>query len=749
MPRKKGLKYYAVRAGRVPGIYMNWEECQKQVDGFSRPSFKAFFSQTEAEEFINSAQQTQQPTSARSLKAKSTARQHPAKAESAGPVRPDHASPVGTIDPSLMYRLEFDGGARDNARESRLAGCGALIAEQDSDAQVGKIALRLGSYTNNQAEYAGLVLGLEAAHCLGVRKICAFGDSNLVVNQVGGRWQVKEPGLKALHARAVAAFNCFETITLQHVLREFNKRADALANLAMDGKGWTGVVDAQGELLADFDTRSILKTADARPAPSRKASASPEPRAGKRQRTRRSPPAALAPGEPSRCYHSLPSLPMHTWTQDHVLSPAFMAQHADRWHAKRKSEQSGEHKASQGIVMAAGKAMRLGNAYVTLRVLRDHMHSNLPVEIWYLGTEEMDVATEAGLEAEFANLSCIDASSMLQPEHHGQPAPLSGYALKVYALYATRFEEVLLLDCDSMPIINPQDAFDSPEFRKHGSMLWPDLFGKGTERVPGVQPQLYTLFGLQPPWIGQEASFMWAESGQLLFDRVRHADVLEYLWFLNAHQDPVYQLAYGDKDTFLLAFMLADKREQYLQVEEWTRLCLHERPQDKSGKLEHVGIIHHDPAGSPAFLHRTSGGKMDLLSDAYFTVDFITQPLSPQRAYVLFEGAAEVGNYRYPRHRFGSLGTSRAARQTRSPPLEQESFQVCLMSHADAQHANCGDDGREDLPVPIIRSDRLGDRLGDPKLAAVLEASYKGFEELRGRLRQPNNDFMTGIAWLR
>ena len=48
--------------------------------------------------------------------------------------------------------------------------------------------------------------------------------------------------------------------------------------------------------------------------------------------------------------------------------------------------------------MAAGKAMRLGNAYVTLRVLRDHMHSNLPVEIWYLGTEEMDVATKAGLE---------------------------------------------------------------------------------------------------------------------------------------------------------------------------------------------------------------------------------------------------------------------------------------------------------------------------------------------------------------
>ncbi len=78
--------------------------------------------------------------------------------------------------------------------------------------------------------------------------------------------------------------------------------------------------------------------------------------------------------------------------------------------------------------------------------------------------------------------------------------------------------------------------------------------------------------------------------------------------------------------------------------------------QDDLGKLEHVGIIHHNPEGSAAFLHRTSGGKLDPGSDGYFTVDFITQPLSPQRAYVLFEGAAEDGNYRYPRERFHPAG---------------------------------------------------------------------------------------------
>ena len=42
--------------------------------------------------------------------------------------------------------------------------------------------------------------------------------------------------------------------------------------------------------------------------------------------------------------------------------------------------------------------------------------------------------------------------------------------------------------------------------------------------------------------------------------------MLEYLWYLNAHADTVYKLAYGDKDTFLLAFMLAAKPQHYFQV---------------------------------------------------------------------------------------------------------------------------------------------------------------------------------------
>ncbi|KAK9815073.1 hypothetical protein WJX73_006806 [Symbiochloris irregularis] len=282
-----------------------------------------------------------------------------------------------------------------------------------------------------------------------------------------------------------------------------------------------------------------------------------------------------------------------------------------------------------GIIIAAGKALRLGNVYVSLSVLRRHISSKLPVEIWHVGSDELDAASRAYFEAQFAPLRCIDAETVPQPAHHRPPASLNGYALKIFALYATTLDRVLGLDSDCMITINPLNLFTSPPFREHGNLFWPDLFRKGLEMVSGVSPKLYGLFGLRLPWEGQEQAFMWAESGQFLIDRSRHWDVIEYLWLLNTHADPTHKLAYGDKDTFLLAFLLAGKGESYYQVGEWARLCVHQLPQRPGAKLEHVGLLHHAPDATIAFLHRTAGGKLDPLVDTVKTVDFVTPPLHP------------------------------------------------------------------------------------------------------------------------
>jgi ribonuclease HI len=91
--------------------------------------------------------------------------------------------------------------------------------------------------TNNVAEYQGVIAGLRRARALGARRVRVRADSLLVVNQQTGRWKVKNAGLRPLWAEAARLARGFERVTWEHVPRERNRRADALANLAMDAQG--------------------------------------------------------------------------------------------------------------------------------------------------------------------------------------------------------------------------------------------------------------------------------------------------------------------------------------------------------------------------------------------------------------------------------------------------------------------------------------------------------------------------------
>lgn len=83
--------------------------------------------------------------------------------------------------------------------------------------------------TNNQAEYTGLIAGLEKARELGLRKLTIQGDSMLMVNQLNGVWRVRNEALRVLYEQARALLVGVE-YTLQHVRREFNQHADRLAD---------------------------------------------------------------------------------------------------------------------------------------------------------------------------------------------------------------------------------------------------------------------------------------------------------------------------------------------------------------------------------------------------------------------------------------------------------------------------------------------------------------------------------------
>lgn len=106
------------------------------------------------------------------------------------------------------------------------------MAENGKVIETGKFFL--GKMTNNQAEYIGAMLGLQAAQKLGITEIHLVMDSELVIRQLQGIYKVKEPSLKILHQKIKTILANFKTVKYSSVLRERNKLADELANQAMD-----------------------------------------------------------------------------------------------------------------------------------------------------------------------------------------------------------------------------------------------------------------------------------------------------------------------------------------------------------------------------------------------------------------------------------------------------------------------------------------------------------------------------------
>jgi ribonuclease HI len=131
-------------------------------------------------------------------------------------------------DIATMY---IDGASRGNPGKAAyavvLARPGQPVVEE---------ADTIGTASNNVAEYTALVEGLALAAELGVKKLNVFSDSELMVKQMNGEYKVKNEDLRSLYDEACRLRKEFEKVTIAHVRREQNKRADAIGNDALDGK---------------------------------------------------------------------------------------------------------------------------------------------------------------------------------------------------------------------------------------------------------------------------------------------------------------------------------------------------------------------------------------------------------------------------------------------------------------------------------------------------------------------------------
>lgn len=143
---------------------------------------------------------------------------------------PVAATPIPPPTVPGAARVHIDGGSRGNPGP---AGIGVVFLRPD-----GGVAERLhrgiGEATNNVAEYSALLAALERAAALGIRDLEVYSDSELLVRQIQGRYQVKHPALRPLYATAKTRIAGFSHFAIHHVPRELNAEADTLANRGID-----------------------------------------------------------------------------------------------------------------------------------------------------------------------------------------------------------------------------------------------------------------------------------------------------------------------------------------------------------------------------------------------------------------------------------------------------------------------------------------------------------------------------------
>jgi ribonuclease HI len=131
---------------------------------------------------------------------------------------------------NFEYTMCFDGCSKGNPG---LAGAGAVIYKNDEEYWHGTTFVGKKS-TNNEAEYTGLIFGLQQALNMNIKSLTVKGDSQLIIRQMTGEYKCNSTNLFPFYEIAKKLEKSFDDIQFVHVLRNLNTRADELSNIALN-----------------------------------------------------------------------------------------------------------------------------------------------------------------------------------------------------------------------------------------------------------------------------------------------------------------------------------------------------------------------------------------------------------------------------------------------------------------------------------------------------------------------------------
>jgi hypothetical protein len=234
----------------------------------------------------------------------------------------------------------------------------------------------------------------------------------------------------------------------------------------------------------------------------------------------------------------------------------------------------------RGIVICAGGPRYFTCAWVLIWTLRRVYRIDLPIQVWHLGRSEM--SEEMRLLLEEFRVEVVDAEAVIARF----PARVAGgWPLKPYAIAHSRFREILYLDADTVPLVDPLQVFDWPGYREHGLQVWPDAIDLK------VGNPIWLKLGLEP------RSCISLDAAVLAVDKQQAWHVLELAVLLNEYVEEIYNVIHGDKDTFLLAALLAGQEFAMIPHRPFS--------------FGFADLVQRDPAGDP-FVHHRTGTKWNL-----------------------------------------------------------------------------------------------------------------------------------------
>lgn len=217
-------KYYAVRVGKTPGVYLTWEACKEQVDGYTGALHKSFSSMEEAQEYVNGG--TELPASATGGWPGGDSSQREGGSPDKG------CSPVESVSPGRGEAVAYVDGSYN--AETRDYSCGVVLLLGNEEIRIAQKGENpdLASMRNVAGEILGAEAAMKKALELGIKKLSIYHDYQGIASWCLGEWKTNREGTKAYKEYYESIRNEIEIQFVKvkgHSGDKYNDLADELA----------------------------------------------------------------------------------------------------------------------------------------------------------------------------------------------------------------------------------------------------------------------------------------------------------------------------------------------------------------------------------------------------------------------------------------------------------------------------------------------------------------------------------------